>query len=143
MGGSGDLFLLFVSLICGCLSPGFLWKRVFLPFFECLELLAVFFDVFLTVAEPATYLGSDSLRGGDFDTSSVNIHDVWGACFLVATLLVSYPFWVRLVWFQLLLMERCVHGFGTHHRWCIDSSNGFALVFSCGASVSMSPVSIW
>src|SRR6266850_6350775 len=143
MGGSGDLFLLFVSLICDRSDSSFLWKCTLLTVFERFELLAVFFDVSLTVAEPATCLWSDSLSGGDFDISSVNIRDIWGACFLVATLLVSYPFWVRLVWFQFLLMERCVHGFGTHHRWCIDSSNGFALVFSCGASVSMSPVSIW
>ena len=97
----------------------------------------------LIFADAATYLGSDSLSGGDFDIGSVNVYDVWGVCFLVATLLVLYPFWVRLVWFQLLLIERCARGSRAHHRRCVDSSSDFALVFSCGASVSMSPVSIW
>src|SRR6266850_5449349 len=144
MSGFGDLFLLFVSLVCGRLGPGFLWKCTFLPVFECLELLAVLFDMSFSVAEPATHLGSDSLSGGDFDVNSVDVCDIWGMCFPIAALLVSYPLWVRLVWFQFLLeMEQCTHGFGAHHGRYIGSSGDFVLVFSCGAGVSMSPVSIW
>src|SRR6267142_2379667 len=94
----GDLFLLFVSLICGCSGPSFLWKCTFLPVLEHLELLAVFFDVSFSVAEPATHLGSDSLSGGDFDVSSIDVRDFWGMGFPIAALLVSYPPWVRLVW---------------------------------------------
>ena len=140
----GDLFLLFVSLICGRSGLSFLWECTFLPVFEHLELLAVFFDVSFSVAEPATHLGSDSLSGGDFDVSSINVCDIWGMCFPIAAFLVSYPLWVQLVWFQFPLeVERCARGSGVHHGRCIGSSGDFAPVFSCGASVSMSPVSIW
>src|SRR6267142_5838187 len=97
--GFGDLFLLFVSLVCGRSGSGFLWKCTFLPVFECLELLAVLFNVSLNVAEPATYFGSDSLSGGDFDVSGVIVRDIWGMRFPIAALLVSYPLWVWLVWF--------------------------------------------
>src|SRR6266850_605537 len=144
MNGFGDLFLLFVSLICGRLDPSFLWKCTFLPVFGRFELLAVFFNVPFSVAEPATHLGSNSLSGGDFDVSSIDVRDIWGMCFPIAALLVSYPLWVRLVWFQFPLeVERCTHGFGAHHGRCIGSSGDFLLVFFCGASVSMSPVPIW
>src|SRR6266850_4696728 len=140
----GDLFLLFVSLICGRSGPSFLWKCTLFPIFECLEPLAVFFDVSFSIAEPATHLGSDGLSGGDLDVSSVDIHDIWGMSFPIATLLISYPFWVRLVWFQFPLeVERCARGSGVHHGRFVGFSGDFALVFSCGASVSMSPVSIW
>src|SRR6266850_1313936 len=128
--GFGDLFLLFVSLICGRSGPSFLWKCTFLPVFERFELLAVFFNV--------------SFSGGDFDVSSVDVRDIWGMCFLIAALLVSYPLWVRLVWFWFLLeMEWCACGFGAHHGRFISPSGDSALVFSCGASVSVPPVSIW
>src|SRR6266850_3356090 len=99
MSGFGDFLLLFVSLVCGRWGLSFLWKCTFLPVFECLELLAVLFDVSFNVAEPATYLGSDGLSGGDLDVSSVDIRGIWGMGFPVAALLVLYPLWVRLAWF--------------------------------------------
>src|SRR6267142_3257980 len=40
-------------------------------------------------------------------------------------------------------MKQCARRFGAHHGRCVDFSGDFTLVFSCGASVCMSPVSIW
>ena len=62
MSGFGDLFLLSVL--------------------ECLELLAVLFDVSLNIAEPATHFESNGLSGGDLDVNSIDVTGLEIACSL-------------------------------------------------------------